>query len=107
MIKQPDKTIQESIFSIEYDELIPIREQVNFYIRSRIKDLMDEKNLTIADVSRISGLRYETVRDYYFDIVTKKDRDVLAVFCATLRCEPSDLDELVFYDQKISELEKV
>jgi len=77
----------------------PVRDRVPYYVKSRVKELMDERGLSINEVARKSGLKYDTVKSYYDDNVQKPDSYTRAVLCATLDCELSDLEELVFHEE--------
>lgn len=67
------------------------------YIKVNLKDIMDEKNITINQMSRLSKLRYETVRKYYKEEVYLLDIDVLTKFCYFLDCE---IDDLLVYNKE-------
>ena len=64
-------------------------------IKLNLKKLMDEKNITIKNMSRYSNVRYEIVRKYYNNESFWYDGDALAKFCYVLECE---IDDLLVYE---------
>ena len=74
------------------------RERLDFRIEFCLKKIMDERGLSIADVTRESGLRYETIKSYYYDEISMVDKYVKAVLCVTLDCDLADL-EMIVYDE--------
>ena len=87
------------------DKFIKVRECIDFHIELRVKFLMDQKDINIAEMARVSGLRYETVKSYYNDEIVMIDRFVIAVFCKVLKCKLSDVLVIVYDDIKIKNQE--
>lgn len=56
-----------------------------------LKDIMDEKKISINQMSKLANLRYETVRKYYYNEVYLLDVDVLSKFCYFLDIDISTL----------------
>lgn len=52
---------------------------------------MDEKNIHIYKLSRLTGLKYDVIRRYYNNQITKYDAIVLSKLCYVLNCSISDL----------------
>ncbi|MDM5246216.1 helix-turn-helix transcriptional regulator [Lysinibacillus sp. G4S2] len=63
--------------------------------KSRLKIILDERNISIRKCSEISGVNFETVRKMYNDESKQYQRDTLGALCKALDCEISDLLELV------------
>jgi Predicted transcriptional regulator len=88
-----------------------VRENLNVKIKIVIKRIMDKKGISIAELSHITGLRYETVKGYYYDTITSTDKEIKSILCQALNCFPSDIEELVYIndskEQENSSLEKV
>ena len=60
---------------------------------------MDEKNITIILMSRISGLKFDVVSNYYYYKVHIYNTKILAKFGKTLNCKISDLITYIPYDE--------
>ena len=60
-------------------------------VKCHLKDVMDEKNITISQLARLTNLRYEVVDNYYYDRNIRYDALVLAKFCYSLDCSINDL----------------
>jgi len=52
---------------------------------------MDEKNISIYNLSKLTGLKYDVIFRYYTNQIIKYDSFVLAKFCYALNCSISDL----------------
>jgi putative transcriptional regulator len=52
---------------------------------------MDSFDISINQMSRATGLRYEVVARYYSGHVERIDTDVLAKICCVLNCNVSDI----------------
>ena len=60
-------------------------------VKCYLKDVMDNKNITISQLARLTNLRYEVVDNYYFNRNIRYDSVVLAKFCYSLNCSINDL----------------
>ena len=56
-----------------------------------LKDIMDEKKISINQMSKLANLSSETVRKYYYNEVYLLDVDVLSKFCYFLDIDISTL----------------
>ena len=56
---------------------------------------MDDKMITINEMSRFAKVRYETVRKYYNNDCYWYDGVTLAKFCYVLEC---DINQLLIYE---------
>lgn len=56
-----------------------------------IKDIMDSKNMSVSQMSRISGLKFEVVQNYYNNKIHIYNGYILAKFCYYLDVAVSDL----------------
>ncbi len=60
----------------------------------KLKDQMDKNNLTIYQMSKLTDLKYSTIKDYYNnEPLTRYDSDVLAKMCYVLECHIDDILE--------------
>ena len=60
-------------------------------IRCHLSKLMGEKRLTIADVSRETGINRGVITRLYHETAIRVDLDVIETLCLFLECELSDL----------------
>lgn len=67
--------------------------------RLALKELMDEQNISINEMSRYAKVRYETVRKYYNNDCYWYDAEILAKFCYVLEC---NINELLIYESTIT-----
>ena len=68
-------------------------------LESNLKKVMDEKNISIYQICRLTGLKFEVVKKYYDNTITRYDSDVVAKFCFVLECDSSDI---ISYKPKIN-----
>lgn len=71
-------------------------------VKLKLKELMDEKGISINTMSRFSNIKYETVKKYYYGENYALTREILAKFCFILNCNIDDL--LVYEVQKSDKL---
>ena len=64
-------------------------------IRCHLSTLMGRDKLSIADVSRRTGLNRSTVTALYRETATRVDLPAIAALCVLLHCNVGDLLELV------------
>ena len=56
-----------------------------------VKTLMDNKNLTINQVVKRTGIHHRIITKYYNGDVTRYDGDTLAKLCYVLECDVKDI----------------
>ena len=61
------------------------------YIELRLKEWMDQNDITRGTLARNTDTRYEVINKWYQGHVEKMDLDVLARICCVLDCEVSDI----------------
>lgn len=61
-----------------------------------LKSIMDEKNITISKIAKITGLHHKVVRRYYEGTVERYDKEVLSKLCFVLGC---DLNDIMHYER--------
>lgn len=62
------------------------------YVDIVIKELMDEKGITKYEMAKRTGIRHQTVKNYYDNVaLTKVDLDVISKMCYILDCDISDI----------------
>jgi putative transcriptional regulator len=66
-------------------------------VRSNLKLILDERNMSIRQLAEDSGLKFETVRRLYHDKTVQYHRESIAAICKTLDI---DVSELLILDEK-------
>lgn len=57
-----------------------------------INKVMDAEDVSVYELSKVTGLKHQTVKAYYNnDPLTKVDTDVLAKMCYVLDCKMDDI----------------
>ncbi len=62
-------------------------------IKIKLRDMMEQKNLTRYQLSRLTNTRFEVINKWYTGNVERIDCDVLARLCFTLECRIEDIVE--------------
>ena len=75
-----------------------IVEEITDYgkISCNLKEIMQEKGMTIYKLSNISNIKYEIIKRYYNNDFQRIDLDILAKLCFCLKCE---VDNLLKYEK--------
>ena len=60
-------------------------------IRCRLKKVMKRKDVTIYQLMRVTGIKYDVLKRYINDDIVRYDSIVLAKLCYSLECDVSDL----------------
>lgn len=60
-------------------------------IEIRLKEYMDDKNITRNALARAINTRFEVIDKWYNGHVEKIDSDILARICFVLDCTPGDI----------------
>lgn len=66
-------------------------------LRSNLKAIIDEREISIRELSRMTDIHFETVRRFYNDEMNRFPREFLSRMWRVLNVSVSDL--LVFDDQ--------
>lgn len=63
-------------------------------VEIKLKSIMDEKNISIYQMSKLTSLKHSTIKSYYNNCpITRVDLDVLSKFCYVLDCNIEDILE--------------
>lgn len=60
-------------------------------IRIRLSILLGERKMTQAELSRITGIRANTIGELYHELAERVSLEHLDLICTALNCELSDL----------------
>lgn len=63
-------------------------------IEIKLGSIMDQKNISIYQMSQLADLKHSTVKSYYNNCpITRVDLDVLSKMCYVLNCKVEDILE--------------
>ena len=60
-------------------------------IRIKLSRILGDKRITQAELSRMTGIRPNTISDLYNEIAAKVDLEQLDLICEALECDISDI----------------
>jgi len=63
-----------------------------------VKEVMDNKGVSISELSRMADIKYDIVKRYYNGEITRYDSEILKKICVCLEC---DITDLIKINQKI------
>lgn len=63
------------------------------FISLKLKELMDTKGISINSLSKMANVKYETVKNYYYNENFIYNGEILAKFCYILNCKIEDILE--------------
>ena len=61
-------------------------------IRIRLDNLLRERDITRYELSKRTGIKFQTIDNYYKNKVSRYDSDILLKICTALDCT---IDELI------------
>lgn len=63
-------------------------------VEIKLKSIMDKKNISIYQMSKLTSLKHSTIKSYYNNCpITRVDLDVLSKLCYVLDCKIEDILE--------------
>lgn len=63
-------------------------------VEIKLRSIMDKKNISIYQMSKLTSLKHSTVKSYYNNCpITRVDLDVLSKLCYVLDCKIEDILE--------------
>ena len=66
-------------------------------VEIKLRSIMDKKNISIYQMSKLTSLKHSTVKSYYNNCpLTRVDLDVISKFCYVLNCKIEDILEYVY-----------
>ena len=61
-------------------------------VEIKLSSIMDNKNISIYKMSRLTDLKYSTIKSYYSNSpISRVDLDVLSKMCYVLNCGVEDI----------------
>lgn len=63
-----------------------------------VKEVMDNKGVSISELSRMADIKYDIVKRYYNGEITRYYSEILKKICVYLEC---DINDLIKIKQKI------
>ncbi len=63
----------------------------NYIIYINLKTIMEQKNISVNELSRMTGIRYHIIKKYYLNDMCRVDLENLKKFCIALKCNPEDI----------------
>ena len=64
-------------------------------ITNKLSEIAGRKRMTIAEISRLSGLGYSVVQRLYNDSVKNVEIETINKLCNVLDCTPNELFEFI------------
>ncbi|MFT3951490.1 MAG: helix-turn-helix transcriptional regulator [Oscillospiraceae bacterium] len=64
-------------------------------VRIKLEQYLAEQGITRYEVAKRTGIKYQTIDNYYKNRVVRFDGYILARICESLHCDISDLLECV------------
>jgi DNA-binding Xre family transcriptional regulator len=76
----------------DYKSIVSYQTQDHGYIRIKLRQLLDERQVTRNKLRTLTGVKYDVINRYYqAERVQMVDLDFLAKVCCVFGCEISDL----------------
>ena len=69
--------------------------KVNGDIKFKLLDVLKANNITRYKLSKMTGIRYDTICNYCSGKVSLLNKEYLRIFCSVLNCQLSDIIEYV------------
>lgn len=69
--------------------------KVNGDIKFKLLDVLKANNITRYKLSKMTGIRYDTICNYCSGKVSLLNKECLKIFCSVLNCQVSDIIEYV------------
>lgn len=60
-------------------------------VKSNLKAVLDERNMSIRQLEALTGLQFETLRRLYNDTTVQYHRETLGTICKALNVEIGDI----------------
>lgn len=67
--------------------------KVNGNIAFKLLEVLNKNNMTRYKLSKITGIRYDTICNYCSGNVTLLNKEYIKIFCNVLNCQVSDIIE--------------
>ena len=67
--------------------------KTNGNIKINLLNVLNQRNITRYRLSKITGIRYDTICNYCSNNVTLLNKEYLKIFCEVLNCNINDIME--------------
>lgn len=64
-------------------------------VRIKLAELLALKKMSRADLSRITGIRYNTINDLYYEMAISIKFEQIELICNALECEVYELIQII------------
>jgi conserved domain protein len=71
------------------NKLIKVKGEIQF----KLMEVLKERDITRYKLSKLTGIRYDTICNYCSGKVTLLNKEYLKIFCDVLNCQISDIIE--------------
>lgn len=71
------------------NKLIKVKGEIQF----KLMEVLKERDITRYKLSKLTGIRYDTICNYFSGKVTLLNKEYLKIFCDVLNCQISDIIE--------------
>ena len=76
--------------------------KVNGYLKFKLLDVLMANGITKYKLSKMTGIRYDTICNYCSGKVTLLNKEYINIFCSILNCQVSDIIEYIPNKKNIS-----
>lgn len=66
-----------------------------YTIRITLDELLAQQNMTRYELAKCTGIKYQTIDNYYKNKVKRYDNDILLKICLTLKCTIGDVIQII------------
>lgn len=63
-----------------------------------LDEVLKAKQISRYELSKLTGIKYQTIDNYYKNKVIRYDREILLKMCIALECEIGDIIKIVVDD---------
>lgn len=60
-------------------------------VKLTLDKFLDDKGITRYELEKATGIKYQTIDNYYKNKVTRYDKFILTKICCALECQISDI----------------
>ena len=64
-------------------------------VKLTLDKLLDDRGITRYELEKVTGIKYQTIDNYYKNKVMRYDSDLLLKICIALDCEVGDIIKII------------